>query len=151
MTNPNAFLERFTDPAPALVIKFGYTDPKETPKTVKVKHRLGSVPSADGRLCLKTLEQHAALRELCEFYKNHDGAELCKASVSQFREAETMLEFKSVDTISKFTSQYRHDGENAWVIDYNKTKKLYRCSESWIVFAKIGLGPSCLTIFLRWR
>lgn len=146
MAAPNSFLGRFTDPAPAL-LKYRYFDPDETPKTVRVSHRLGSVPSSESCSCLEALQEIAALRELCEFYKKHNGVELCRRIHSRFREATTLLEFKPVEGISAFTSQYLPEGERGWVIDCNKSKTLYRGSNSWIAFAEMETGPSCLTTF----
>jgi hypothetical protein len=148
MAVPNSFLERVSDAAPALRIKFGYTDAMEKPKTVKVKHHLGSNPDAEGRAYLETLHRHPALRELCSFYDKHDGCELCRTQDSRYGEERPLLEFRPAASILPFSRRYQPGGDLDWTMDLNKSKTLYRGPQSWIAFAEIDSGPSCLTIFL---
>jgi len=147
MSIPDAFFQLFHDASPALHVKF-WNIPEEQPVVVHVEHCLRSKPTAKRRAYLETLRKYDGASELCGFYKKHDGLELCKTHDSRYREVRPLLQLKPAATISQFTSRYRPEGDLAWSIDLNKSKKIYRGSDSWIAFAEVDSGPACLTIFL---
>lgn len=140
------FLRLFSDPAPALRIKFSPSD--EQAKTVRVHHSLGPQPDAASRKYLEALLPHQNLSEFCEFYQKHDGAELCTTFDARCGRDRPLLELKPAKSIAAFTNRYTPTGDRSWIIDLNKSKALYRGAASWIVFAEIDGGPMCLTTFL---
>lgn len=140
------FLQLFSDPAPALRVKFRETDLEA--KTIQVEHRLGSIADVESRHYLESLGENSAIAKFCEFYQKHDGLELCRTYDARHGRDRPLIEFKPAKGITKFTSRYLDKGGRAWTIDLNKSKRLYRGPADWIVFAEIDSGPACLTIFL---
>jgi len=140
------FLRLFSDPAPALRVKFPPSD--EQAQTIQVHHRLGSMPDSSSRTYLEALLSHANLREFCEFYQKHDGAELCTTFDARCGRDRPLLHLKPAKSIAVFSNRYTPSGDRGWIIDLNKSKALYRSLASWIAFAEIGGGPACLTMFL---
>lgn len=88
-----------------------------------------------------------SMTDLVEFYEKHDGAQLCKTFDARCEEVRPLIEFKRAGSIQAFTELYQPGGDRGWIIDHNKSKTIYRTSDSWIAFAEIHSGPSCLTIF----
>jgi hypothetical protein len=144
---PRAFLARARDRAPILRAKFS-PQSDEKPQTVEVMHELGSRPTREGREFLSSLAPNRALEDFLEFYRKHDGVELCRTFDARYDEVRPLLELKSAASIAAFTGRYRPRGDLAWTIDLNKSKSLYRRSAAWLAFAEIDSGPACLTIFL---
>lgn len=140
------FLELFSDPVPALRVKFRPTD--DQVKTIRVRHKLGTSADASSQEFLSSLGPRAEPRELRDFYLKHDGLELCRTHDGRYGEERPLLELKPAKSIARFTSRYAPGGDLAWTIDLNKSKALYRNSATWIAFAEIDSGPACLTIFL---
>jgi hypothetical protein len=147
MSIPKAFLDRALDPSPALRVKFS-PGSSERPRKIRVEHQLGQPPGREGREYLNSLRTHAALAEFRQFYKKHDGLQLCRTLDSRYDEVRPLLEFKPAESIDQFTRRYRPRGDRAWTMDLNKSKRLYRATPSWLAFAEIDSGPMCLTIFL---
>jgi hypothetical protein len=147
MTVPKAFLERATDPTPALRVKFR-PESDEKPRMIKVEHLLGARPTGQGRDYLNSLANHPALGEFLDFYKKHNGGQLCRTVDSRHDEVRPLLELKPAESISRFTSRYSPGGDRAWTMDLNKSKSLYRGSARWLAFAEIDSGPAGLMIFL---
>jgi hypothetical protein len=141
------FLERFSDPAPSLQVQF-LRGSNEPPTTVSLEHSLKSTPSRHGLAFLKSLPKNKALAEFVAFFKKHDGFEFCKTFDARNNELRPLLEVYSLGQMSSLTDRYREGGDRAWVIDHNKSKRIYRDSQSWVVFGVIESGPACLTIFL---
>lgn len=48
------------------------------PQKIKVEHLINPRPAADGCDQLKSFAEHPALRQLLEFYKKHNGMQLCR-------------------------------------------------------------------------
>ncbi len=141
------FLRFFSDPAPALCVKFRESDLAS--KIVPVQHRLGLSAAAPAHDFLDSLPTHPNVSEFREFYCQHDGAEICRTSHARYREDCPLLELKPAQNITEFTNRYLPGGELAWIMDLNKSKGLYRSSNPWIAFAEINTGPACLTMFLE--
>lgn len=146
-SSSDQFLRLFSDPAPALRIKFSPSD--EHAKTVRVRHSLGPLPDAASCKYLEALLPNQNLSEFCEFYQQHDGAELCTTFDARCGRDRPLLQFKPANSIAAFTNRYAPTGDRGWIIDLNKTKALYRSPAPWIVFAEIDGGPMCLTTFLN--
>lgn len=142
-----SFIQRASDTSPAINAAFR-PDSGEKPTTIKVEHRLGSPADRAGRQYLRSLNAHAELAELIEFYKLHDGVQFCRTRDARHDEVRPMLELKPASTLAEFTNRYRPGGDCAWTMDLNKSRSIYRGTESWLAFAEITSGPSCLTIFL---
>jgi hypothetical protein len=145
-TATERFLRVFSDPAPALCIKFREED--AVSKTVQVQHRVGSVAGAAGQGFLDSLQAHPAMGALREFYQAHDGLELCRTFNALRRGDRPMLEFKPADGITAFTARYIPGGDLSWIMDLNKSRAIYRGADSWIAFAEVDTGPCCLTTFV---
>jgi hypothetical protein len=142
------FLQLFSDPAPALRVKFDTSDEEEKAKLIHVQHRLGSIATPAGQQYLEPLGALLNMGEFREFYLKHDGAELCRVFPPLSRQEKPLLEFKPAGSIAEFSGRYMPGGDRAWTMDLNKSKTLYRSSVAWIAFAEIDNGPACLTIFL---
>jgi hypothetical protein len=148
MTTSRSFLNLFHDKAPALRVSFELEPEDDDLMTVPVQNILRASRDSSGRKALKALGPRTAIRELLEFYEEHDGCEICKTFDSSVGKFQPILEFKPAAVIASLTRLYMPGGKWAWTIDLNKSHKLYRGSDSWIVFAEIGGGPLCLTLFL---
>ncbi len=141
------FLKLFSDPAPALRVKFRLSD--ENASTIAVRHKLGSAPDTVGLDYLNSIGKHAELQGFRDFYLKHDGAELCSTHDARLGRESPLIELKPARNITAFSRTYEPGGRWAWSIDCNKSKALYRSSVPWVAFAEIDNGPACLTIFLE--
>ena len=144
---PKQFLQLFSDPAPALRVKFDASDADEKAKIIPVQHRLG-LANETSRKYLDSIGSSVGLRKFREFYQKHNGAELCRTHDARCGQERPLLEFKPAESIVAFSKRYMSNGDLGWTIDLNKSKVLYRSSASWFAFAQIDGGPACLTIFL---
>jgi hypothetical protein len=147
MTAACPILERFRDASPALRVKFWNT-PEEEPISVRVSHSLGRKPGAASRANLKSLAEYAGARELRDFYSKHDGLKLCITHDARYGEERPLIELMPAAAIPHFTNRYQPGGDLAWTIDLNKSRCIYRGSDSWIAFSEIDSGPCCLTLLL---
>ncbi len=147
MAVTKTFLDLFNDPSPALTVKFSNT-PDEKPTKILVKNSLGSSIGWFGKRYFRTLPQDARLYEFFEFYNAHNGLELCEPVHPDNCQKTPLLQLIPAQHIRDFTKQYTGNGKWAWIIDLNKSKSIYRGGDTWIAFAIVNKGPSCLTIFL---
>jgi uncharacterized protein (DUF2249 family) len=141
------FLELFAHPAPALGVKYRPSDADA--KIVKVEHRLAAPPGAPSCAFLDALESEGELAALREFYRLHDGAELCRYPDPRSDSPQPLITLLAAQDMERFTLAYRPEGKVAWVVDHNKSRQLYRGNSDWITIAVIGRGPLCLTMFVR--
>lgn len=147
MVEKRSFLDLFTDPSPALNVKFSNT-PEEKANKVLVSNKLGGLIDSKGRNYIKSVCTDVRLNDFVEFYTNYDGCELCTPIFPDDFIQIPSLKLISSSDIEIFNKQYIKNGEWAWTIDLNKSKTLYRGNDKWIIFAKINQGPSCLSVFL---
>lgn len=146
MSPSGAFLELFANRSPSLRTQF-HVDSDETPTSVPVSHRLCSAPGPKSLACLERIRSDV-LKQFCDFYLDHDGLEFCRTHDARYGEVRPLLEFMPAWQFERFTNRYRDNGDRAWTMDLNKSKSIYRGSNSWIAFAEVDSGPACLTIFL---
>ena len=141
------FLRLFADPTPALQLKFRKSDNEVT--VMRVQHRLR--PHSDGTslLALDFLLGDPRLAAFLQFYREHDGLELCRIYDARCRGERPLIDMKPGDSIAALTKRYQPGGDLAWTIDLNKSKALYRGTNSWIAFAQVEGGPACLTMFVN--
>lgn len=147
MNLPTQFLAIFEHPAPALHFE-DFHEPYDRFMAAPVSHRLRSPPDIAGTELLTTLNRYDAMQSFCDFYRSHDGMELCRILNPRYDDFRPLLELKPAKDISAFTRRYQPGGDRDFVIDFNKSKTIYRSANSWIAFAEIGDGPACLATFL---
>jgi hypothetical protein len=147
MAEQRTFIDLFHDPSPALNVKFNSASDEE-PIKILVKNSIGSSSGWFGKRYLRSISKGPGLNEFFEFYSSHNGVELCKPVYPDNCLKTPLLTLIPAQYISAFTKQYVKNGEWAWIIDHNKSKSIYRGNDTWIAFARVGKGPSCLTIFL---
>lgn len=147
MPEKRTFPDLFNDPSPALCVKFSNT-PDEEPTKILVKNSLGSSVGWFGKKYLRSISKDPRLNEFFEFYSSHNGLKFCSPVYPNSCSKTPLLQLIPARHISGFTKQYAGNGEWAWIIDNNKSKSIYRGSDSWIAFARVDKGPSCITIFL---
>src|SRR6185503_3460991 len=112
-TNEN-FLRLFSNSSPGLRIKFRESDVDS--KIVRVQHRLGPKPTAPSRDFLGSLCVQNSAREFCEFYRQHDGAEVCRTFDARHREERPLFQLMPAGSISAFTSRYTPQGDLSWIM-----------------------------------
>ena len=140
------FLRLFSHKTPALQAKFRSSDADVT--TIKVQHRLGACADQNSIAYLDSVGSNEKLAAFRQFYAEHDGAEICRIHDPRVRRVVALLDLKPAFNIAEFSDRYAPHGDLAWTIDLNKSRTLYRSSDSWIAFAAIHGGPACLTMFL---
>lgn len=149
MTNQikRTFTDLFKEPQSALHVKF---DPKsdEVPTKITIQNKLKTQTSNKGRNYIQTICKQIQLKELSDFYQTYDGFELAIPIEPKNCVRQALLKVFPATEINHFTNLYLKGGKFDWTIDLNKTKNLYRDTHSWIAFAQINDGPSCLTTFL---
>jgi hypothetical protein len=141
------FREFLADPSPALQVKFSPKS-EEEPIMIHVKNKVGVALEGKGKEYLRKLCQDSRLHSFFAFYSVCDGLDLCAPYSPSNCEPTPLLRLIPSSKVEQFNRQYIGKGQWAWTIDLNKSKALYRGESSWIAFAGIGSGPSCLTIFL---
>jgi hypothetical protein len=141
------FLDLFNDPSPALDVKFSNTA-EEKARRVLIKHKLGAPIDKKGKKFIESICKDTRLNDFVEFYNVNDGCELCTPVYPDNYIKTPLLKLIPSSNIANFNKQYIKGGKWAWTIDLNKSKTLYRGNDSWVAFAEIDRGPSCLSIFL---
>jgi hypothetical protein len=141
-------MKLFHDKAPTLRVSVELMPDNDDLMTVSVESILREAPPADGQKALRTLGRRAAVREFRDFYAKHDGFELFRTFHAGHGEVRPIIDFKPAAGIESFTNRHKPGGDRAWTMDLNKSRELYRGSDSWIAFAEIDSGPCCLTMFV---
>jgi len=100
-----------------------------------------------GNMFLNRLRKHPSSFDYANFIREHDGCSF--GLVSEVSSEPPLLSFVKATDLESFSNKYKENGERAWIIDLNKSKSLYRSSDSWIAFAQVERGPACLTMFLE--
>lgn len=139
------FVRLFSDRSPFLRAQLSLSSDAVSTK-VKVCHRLGAAPSRASLAVLKSIRCDA-LKELCDFYLEHDGLDFCRTYDARYREQRPLLKFVPASQFETFTNRYKGNGDRAWTMDLNKSNSIYRGSSRWIAFVEVDSGPACLTIF----
>ena len=147
MIKKKTFLELFDDSSPYLSVKFSNT-PEEKSKKVFVTNNLCTSIDKKGKKVLENMCKDIRLDVFFEFYSVHDGLDFCIPVFPETYFKKPLLKLIPSSDILNFNKQYTKGGKWAWIIDLNKSKDIYRGSDSWIAFAEIAGGPTCLTIFL---
>ena len=147
IVSKKTFLDFFSDPAPALEVKFSPLS-DELPLKVLVRNKLGGQIDKKGKKYLESICKETGLKEFNDFYSSLDGFELCIPVYPPSCTPNPGIKMITANNLHKFTDQYTGKGKWAWTIDLNKSKTLYRGNNKWVAFAEVDGGPSCLTIFL---
>jgi hypothetical protein len=146
MPQKRFFLDFFSDPSPALNVKFSFSE-EEKPTTVRLKNKIGQKADKHGIRQLEIFCKNEKLQDFFEFYSTHDGLELFTPISPENCQKETMIKFIKSKYLQSFTNEYVEGGKHAWTINYNKSKQIYRGGDPWLAFAELGTG--ILTIFLE--
>jgi hypothetical protein len=147
MIEKRTFIDLFYDPSPALNVKF-FNTPDEKPQSILVKNLLGPLIDNKRKKYVESICRDPRLNEFSKFYCSHDGLEFCKPVYPDNCSKVPLLTLIPSRYISDFTKQYTKGGKWAWTIDLNKSKSLYRDRDTWVIFARVAEGPSCLSVFL---
>jgi hypothetical protein len=148
MADTIKFFDLFENQRPALAVKFS-NESDEQPLIVNVKSSLGPPANKGDLKYINSICQSEQLSEFATFYARHCGLTLF-SPYHPFNVSQTpLLTFLEAREIPEFTERYLPGGDNGWVIDYNKSKAIYRGNDRWIAFAEIDDGPAFLAIFLE--
>lgn len=147
MAIPEKFLALLSHPNPALAIKFSH-DADEEPIVVGIRNILGAKQEKAGYRYLESINKDGIIDSFSDFYDRYDGGGLFIPYGNPNIRQKPLIQFVPAIHIREFTSQYEPGGDKEWIMDYNKTKTIYREGHKWIAFAKVNEGPSCLCVFL---
>ncbi|MEM1002383.1 MAG: hypothetical protein AAGH46_07025 [Bacteroidota bacterium] len=139
------FRELIQHREPTLLVKYSKYDPDKEALEISLKNNfkirddINELPD--------WISATKSISELHEFYNYMDGLELFVPQKPKGCIQVPLITFLKMSNIIPKTREYQDGGKWAWTIDLNKTKKIYRSNDKWVVFAIIGRGPACLTIF----
>ena len=136
------FVGYFVQKKQYLSLKFDKKDELEVPIKVRIKSRFKHQKRVDPRL--DALDKYSGGQEIWHFYSKIKQAKLFSPRLFLHP---PLIEFLSTSEMDKVTNYYKPNGKYAWKIDLNKSHKIYRSSDEWMVFVLIE-GGDCLTIFL---
>jgi hypothetical protein len=142
------FLDLFNTNSPYLKVKFSINSEEEATE-VKIENKLDRDFDRKGVSKLSEICTDSKLIDFLDFYSRFNGFTLGTPTAPNNTIKKPLLRQLPVTELAKFTSQYLPNGKLTWVIDYNKTKELYRSEVRWLAFAEINGGPACLTIFIE--
>jgi len=146
--NERTFYDLFGDSKPILKVRFDVNSNNETTE-VEVQNLINQQIDNKGIEALKAKCSHTALEELIEFYSSYNGFILGRPVFPEEAIKTPVIRLLPVAELSEFTKLYQPNGDRAWVMDYNKSKSIYRAGSEWLAFAEIERGSACLTIFLE--
>ena len=143
------FERAFSQPKPILKVQFDQHEEVEEPIDVLVKNRIRVLRKPKEFFGIDWLDQLDNQNELKSFYSWVAEAKLFIPRRPWSCETIPLINFLRPEKIEKHTSLYEPGGKLGYIIDLNKSKKIYRTHDKWVAFALIcSEHPSCLTTFL---
>lgn len=143
---PKGLVDFFEDPSPTLLCQI-CPGTRERPRRMRVEHRRASSPDARSIAVLKGLRRFKALGLLCAFHEAMDGFALCGFRPPGEKALAPMLEIYPASDFEARTALFLPGGDEAWIIDGQKSERLYRSKDRWLVIGSAGFGA--LTTFLE--